>query len=149
MKKIYLAGMFILFFAAMMPATAQVRKIPKAVEETFANQYKDASDVEYKDQLVSVDVHFKRNGDTLTATYSNKGVWRETLQRSDFEKLPQEVKEGFSKSKYADREVEETTIMYLPGEITRYRLKAKKNGVEKKFLFFNTKGRLIRESITL
>jgi len=150
MKKIFLTGLIIVlsFFAAI-PVFSQIRKIPKAVEETFANQYREASNIDYKDQLVSVDVHFELNGENMVASYTNKGIWKETLKSSSFDKLPQEVKDGFTKSKYADREVEEVTVMYLPGDVTQYRLKAKKNGVEKKYLFFNPKGRLLRESITL
>jgi hypothetical protein len=149
MKKILLTGVVILFCAAIMPAFSQIRKIPKAVEETFSNQYREASNIEFKDQLVSVDVHFVLNGDSLTASYTNKGIWKETLQTVSFEELPAEVTEGFSKSKYADREVEEATVMNLPGGVTQYRLKARKNGVEKKYLFFNPKGRLLREALTL
>lgn len=148
MKKTLLTGMIILLCASI-PVFSQIRKIPKAVEETFGNQYREASDIDYKDQLVSVDVHFKLSGDTMVASYTNKGIWKETQKRSVYEKLPQEVKDGFSKSKYADREVDEVTVIYLPGDITQYRLKAKKNDVEKKYLFFNPKGRLLRESITL
>lgn len=148
MKKILLTGVVILFCASF-SAFSQIRKIPRAVEETFANQYREASNIEYKDQLVSVDVHFELNGEPMVASYTNKGIWKETLKRSTFEELPQEVKEGFNKSKYADREVEEVTVMYLPGDVTQYRLKAKKSGVEKKYLFFNPKGRLLREAITL
>ncbi|PZR27108.1 MAG: hypothetical protein DI535_11885 [Citrobacter freundii] len=149
MKKILLTGVVILLCAAAIPAFSQIRKIPKIVEENFSNQYKGASDIEFKDQLVSVDVHFKLEGDTMTASYSNKGIWKETQKRSTFEEFPQEVQDGFKKSRYADREIDEATTIFLPGDVTQYRIKAKKNGVEKKYLYFNTKGRLLRESITL
>jgi hypothetical protein len=148
MKKLLLTGVVILFCASL-PVFSQIRKIPKAVEETFANQYREASNIEFKDQIVSVDVHFDMNGESMTASYTNKGIWKETLKPSTFDSLPQEVKDGFEKSKYADREVEDVTVMYLPGNLTQYRLKAKKSGVEKKYLVFNPKGRLLRESITL
>jgi hypothetical protein len=128
---------------------AQIREIPKAVEETFAQQYNGATNVDYKDQLVRVDVHFELEGEKMIASYSNKGKWKETEKEWTFDKLPEEIKDGFQKSKYADREIEETKVIYLPGGSTQYRLKAKKNGVEKKYLYFNTKGRLLRESITL
>jgi Putative beta-lactamase-inhibitor-like, PepSY-like len=128
---------------------AQIREIPKAVEETFSNQYNGASDIDYKDQLTRVDVHFELNGEKMVASYTNKGIWKGTEKEWEFEKLPGEVKDGFNKSVYADREVEETKVLYLPGGTTQYRIKAKKNGVEKKYLFFNTKGRLLRTAITL
>lgn len=130
-------------------AFSQIREIPKAVEETFANQYKGASDIDFKDHLTRVDVHFELDGEQMIASYTNKGLWKETQKEWSFVKLPDEVKNGFEKSKYADREIEDVIVLYLPGGIEQYRLKAKKNGVEKKYLYFNPKGRLLRESVTL
>lgn len=128
---------------------SQIREIPKAVEETFANQYKGATNIDFKDQLVRVDVHFELDGEKLIASYTNKGLWKETQKEWSFDKLSDEVKNGFEKSKYADREVDDVIVLYLPGGVEQYRLKAKKNGFEKKYLYFNTKGRLLRESVTL
>jgi hypothetical protein len=148
MKKGWVLTAFSLFvFAAM--ANSQLREIPKVVEETFANQYRGASGIEFKDQLVRVDVHFELEGENMIASYTNKGLWKETIKEWSFDKLPDEVKTGFDKSKYADREVEDVAVLYLPGGAEQYRLKAKKNGVEKKYLYFNPKGRLLRESVTL
>jgi Putative beta-lactamase-inhibitor-like, PepSY-like len=128
---------------------AQIREIPKVVEETFTNQYKGATNVDYKDQLVRVDVSFQLDGENMVASYTNKGAWRNTEKEWTYDKLPEAVKDGFTKSKYADREVEETIVIYLPGGAEQYRLKVKKNGVEKKYVWFNVKGRLLREGITL
>jgi hypothetical protein len=128
---------------------AQIREIPKVVEETFSQQYNGANNIDFKDQLVRVDVYFELKGDKMIASYTNKGIWKETEKEWSFDKLSGEVKDGFQKSKYADREVEETTVFYLPGGTEQYRIKAKKSGVDKKYLYFNTKGRLLRTSITL
>ena len=147
MKRIVALAVGLFFMGGI--AFAQIREIPKIVEETFANQYRGASDIDFKDHLVRVDVHFLLDGESMIASYTNKGLWKETQKEWSFEKLPEEVKNGFEKSKYADREVAETIVLYLPGDITQYRLKAKKNDVEKKYLFFNPKGRLLRESVTL
>ncbi len=130
-------------------AFSQIREIPKAVEETFANQYKGASDIDFKDQLVRVDVYFILDGESMIASYTNKGLWKETQKQWSFDKLPEDVKNGFEKSKYADREVDDVIVLYLPGGLEQYRLKAKKNDVEKKYLYFNPKGRLLRETVTL
>jgi len=99
--------------------------------------------------LVRVDVHFELDGESLVASYTNKGLWKETQKDWSFVKLPDEVKNSFEKSKYADREIEDVIVLYLPGDIIQYRLKAKKSDVEKKYLYFNPKGRLLRESVTL
>jgi hypothetical protein len=130
-------------------AFSQIREIPKAVEETFSNQYKEASGIEFKDQLVRVDVYFELGGENMIASYTNKGMWKETQKEWSFVKLPDDVKNGFEKSKFADREIEDVIVLYLPGDITQYRLKSKKSGVEKKYLYFNPMGRLLRETVTL
>ena len=146
-KGFVLLALSVMFFTGI--AFSQIRDIPKAVEETFANQYKGASNIDFKDQLVRVDVYFDLDGEKMIASYTNKGLWKETQKEWSFDKLPQEVKDGFDKSKYADREVEDVILLYLPGGSEQYRLKAKKNGVEKKYVYFNPKGRLLREAVTL
>ena len=130
-------------------AFSQVTSIPPAAKDNFAKQYPDAQNVNWDNDVINVNVRFELNSEQMDAEYSNKGIWKSTLKDWTFEQLPAEVKDGFQKSKYADREVEETKIVYLPGDIVQYRIKAKKNGVEKKYLYFNGKGRLIREAVTL
>jgi hypothetical protein len=146
MKKI------IFLSAAMMIGlfiSAQIREIPIAVEDAFTHQYPGATDVDYKDQLVKVNVHFKLNGENYIATYSNKGAWKGSEKEWTFEKLSDAIKDGFSKSKYADWNKVEVAMLYLPGGTEQYRILVKKNDLQKKYLFFNTKGRLLRESITI
>jgi Putative beta-lactamase-inhibitor-like, PepSY-like len=147
-KKIFLMTLISFAFFAN-KSFSQIREIPEAVEDAFSGQYDGAVNVDYKDQLAWVYVSFELNGEKMTATYNNKGTWKETVKDWTFDKLPEEVKDGFEKSKYADREVEETKIIYLPRGAEQYRLKTRKNDVEKKYLYFNTKGRLLKEAITL
>ncbi|RYY56862.1 MAG: hypothetical protein EOO09_04655 [Chitinophagaceae bacterium] len=147
MKKTILLSLTLLF--AFTISFAQVREIPKAVEETFQKQYPSASNIEYKDKLVSVDVSFTQNDEHHVASYNNKGVWRETWKDFSWEKLSPEVQDGFKKSKYADREVDEVIMIFLPGGGEQYRLRARKNDVQKTYLFYNTTGRLLRTSPTI
>ncbi len=147
MKKGLLLNVFVLLLSGI--AFSQIREIPKAVEETFANQYKGATNIEFKDQLTRVDVHFEMDGEKMLAIYSNKGLWKETQKELSYDSLPVDVRDGLEKSKFADREIEDVTVLYLPGGTEQYRIKARKNDVEKKYLYFNPKGRLLRESLTL
>jgi len=128
---------------------AQIREIPQAVRETFANQYPNATNTDYRDQIVTVYVDFEQNGEKFVATYNNKGDWKGTEKDWNFNDLDGTVKEGFEKSKFADWDVTETKVMYLPGGSEQYRVRVKKNDVQKKYLYFNTKGRLLREAITI
>lgn len=140
--------LLLLFFFSSI-SFAQIREVPELVKEAFDTQYPDADSVEYKDNIVSVDVHFTQNGEKMKAQYTNKGRWRETEKLWSFDQLPADVKDGFNKSKYADWEVSETKIVTRPGGVERYRVKVGKNDLQKKYLFFNKTGRLMEEQITI
>lgn len=146
MIRLFIALAFTLFSSF---AFSQVREIPEEVKETFTTQYPDAQEVNYEDKLVSVQVIFTLNGERMVAFYNNKGKWKETEKDWNFEKLPEEVKDGFKKSKYAEWKVADTKIIYRPGGSDRYKVKVEKNDLQKKNLFFNKAGRLTDEDITL
>jgi hypothetical protein len=128
---------------------AQVTKVPQTAKDNFAKQYPKAENVEWINDVVNVNVRFTLDGETMNAEYNNKGIWKSTLQDASFEKLPAAVQDGFNKSKYSDREVNDTKVVFYPGNVTQYRIRAEKNDVEKKYLFFNENGKLLRDAITL
>lgn len=129
---------------------AQVRKIPAAVTEAFSKRYPKAQEVEYKDNLINVQVHFLLDSARMTAKFNSDGEWKETEKDSEYDAVPAEVKDGFQKSKYStDWKVKETAIIYMPNDEVRYRMKVEKNDVQKKYLFFDKSGKLIRDSLTI
>ena len=144
---IFLAG-FILFFSIFSVAQSKL-KIPESVKETFTSQYPTAENVIYEDNLVSVQVHFQVSGEKMKASYNTKGRWKDTEKDWSFDQLPDSVKDGFSKSKYADWKVVETKIIYRPGGSDRYRVKVEKSDLQKKYIYFNQVGRLVDDDITL
>jgi hypothetical protein len=138
----------ILFIA--FSSNAQVRQIPDVVKETFHNQYPAATDVDYDDLVVKVVIKFTLDGADMKATYNNKGAWKGTEKEIEYDEVSDDVKDGFNKSKYAGGwEETESILLYLPGGSTQYRIRVKKSDVQLKYLFFNTKGRLVRTSITI
>ena len=128
---------------------SQVREVPSAVKETFATQYPEATEVSYEDNLVNVLVHFRQKGENMAASYNNKDRWKETEQYWSYDKLPEAVKDGFQKSKYADWKVLDVKLIYRPGGADRYRIKAEKNDIQKKNVYFNKSGRLVDDDITI
>jgi hypothetical protein len=128
---------------------SQITSIPEQAKENFERQYPHAEHVKWENDIINVNVKFELDGEKMNAEYNNQGIWRSTLKEWSFDKLPEEVKEGLKKSKYAEREVKEVKVIYYPGDVIRYRLKVEKNNIEKKFLYFTTNGRLIRETITI
>ena len=129
--------------------SAQVTKIPLAAKENFTRQYPTATDAIWYNDIVEVNVRFELDGKKMSALYNNKGIWKNSLQDAEYDELPAAIIDGFNKSKYVERSVTETKIVFYPGNVTQYRIKAEKNDVEKKLLFFNEKGRLVRDAITL
>ena len=138
---IFLAG-FILFSVFSL---AQVRGIPESVKETFTSQYPDAENITYEDNLVIVLVHFQISGEKMKASYNNKGRWKDTEKEWSFDLLPETIKDGFQKSKYADRKVTDTKIIYRPGGSDQYRVRVEKSDLQKKYIYFNQAGRLVED----
>lgn len=144
--RIYLTMVLALLFHL---TYSQVTSVPKIAKDNFARQYPAAQDVEWDNDIVNVNVRFTLDGEKMNAEYSNKGIWKNTYQHASFETLPAEVQDGFSKSKYADREVTDTKKIYYPADVIQYRIKVEKNDLQKKYLYFDTSGKLVRDANTL
>lgn len=130
-------------------AMAQITKVPQAAKDNFEKQYPKAVNVEWYNDIISATVLFEIDDESMNAEYNNKGIWKSTEKTIAYEKLPATVVDGFKKSKYGDRTISETKIIYYPGDVKQYRIKAEKNDIEKKYVFFDEKGRLVRDNITL
>ena len=149
MKLNRLVVIIISIFLSSSAGFAQVTSIPDLAKENFFKQYPDAKNVQWQNDVVNVNARFEQDSNSLNAEYNNKGIWKWTLKDWTFDKLTTDIKEGFSKSKYASRQVLEVKVLYLPGYVIQYRLKVEKNDIERKFLFFNTDGRLVRTTVAL
>ncbi|MDB5252654.1 MAG: hypothetical protein JWP27_1823 [Flaviaesturariibacter sp.] len=133
-------------------ASAQLGKIPVAVTAAFAKQYAAAQQVSYQDNLSDYSVHFLLDSNTMTAHYSSKGVWKGSEKEITLNQLSPEVKDGLAKSKYADWKVVSVSVLYLnekAGGGEQYRIRVAKGDLNKKQLYFNRTGRLVRDAITL
>jgi hypothetical protein len=148
--KVMVRSVFLTGFVLMANVVfAQLIEIPEAVKEAFSTQYPGAENVTYEDNLVSVQVHFQKNGEKMVAAYNNKGRWKNTEKELSYDQLPEAVKDGFQKSKYADWKVSEVKLIYQPGGADRYRIKAEKNDIKKKNVYFNKSGRLVDDAVTV
>ncbi len=149
MKFIHLSLFIIATALISFHSNAQVTTIPEQAKESFFKQYPDAKNVKWENNVVNVNVRFEQDSSVMNAEYSNKGIWKNTLKDWTYDKLPNDVKEGYNKSKFSGREVTDVKMLYLPGYVIQYRLKVEKSGLEKKYLFFSTEGRLMRSSVTI
>jgi hypothetical protein len=149
MKLIRITGLALLLSVFCVEGFAQVTSIPETAKSSFATQYPNAQNVEWDNDVVNVNVRFDVDGKKMNAEYNNKGVWKHTYQDHTYDQLPMGVQDGYKKSKFADREVTEVKKVFLPGNVEQYRLKVEKNDVQKKFLYFNPDGRLVRDANTI
>lgn len=149
MKKVLLA----LFMAGLVfyfnKADAQIRKIPAEVTDAFKAKYPAANAVEWKDKLTIFQATFQLNDEKYEARFNTNGEWQETEKNLDQDKLPAPVKDGLSKSKFADWEVKQVNYTERKGGEEQYRIFVRKSDLEKKYLFFDKSGKLVRDAITL
>ncbi len=149
MKKLLLSIM-VTCSLGMGMADAQIREVPEAAEEFLQEKYPDLSGVEWVDNLTNFTAIFTSNQKLLKTRFNNKGTWLQTEVTLDEKEVPEAVKDGLSKSRYADREVQQwASFESAKTKGLQYRLLVANSKVEKKYLFFTEEGRLVKEAITL
>lgn len=151
MKKIIrLLPLLILAITMYSTADAQIRKIPSEVTETFREKYPNATNVEWKDKLTNFVAVFKEDGIQYEARFTKKGMWKDTENAIETEEIPEEVNEGYGKSKYADEwKIEAAYKIVLPNDEVQYRVLARKSDLQKKNILFSSSGRLLKDNMTL
>ena len=150
MKQIF-PSILLVFAMSLTTVTinAQIRKIPSTVTDSFKEKYPRATGVEWRDKLSVFTAVFVNDGVNYEARYNNKGQWLNTENEIESDALPSVVKEGFEKSKYADWTIEKVHRIQLPGDEIQYRVMVGKTDLQKKNLLYSSKGRLLKDKITL
>lgn len=148
MKNIVLCAAVIVFSISCV--AAQLRKIPASVTDAFASRYPHAEKVEWRDKITSFEAGFTLNNVGMKAGFSGKGQWKYSEKSISFDDLPAGVKDGFAKSKYADWKKGNVTEVLEDGKELQYKVYAEKSSpFQKKYLYFNTNGKLLRDVLTL
>ena len=150
MKKAVYYFLMFCFALAINTAHAQVRKLPAEVTEAFRQKYPMAKNVEWRDRLSGFTAVFDLDNVHYEAKFTNKGFWQSTENKIAEADIPASVKDGFDKSKYAEEWTIKTAYkIALREDKTQYRLEIGKNDIQKKHLYFDPSGRLLRDNITL
>lgn len=127
-------------------ASAQFRKIPAVVTDSFKVKFENASGVSWKDKLTSFQADFKQGDKEMKASFSSNGEWIKTETKHTYQSLPADVKDGFKKSKFADLSVLDVLQVDEKDKDTQYRIIVKKNDVAKRSLVFSKTGQLISDN---
>ncbi len=127
---------------------AQLINVPQVVKESFDKKYPAAKEVDWTNNIGSPEVKFKFNDESSHAKFSQKGDWQWTQVAISEDKLPAEVKDGFSKSKFADWSIKQVARIERP-EKSEYQLTISKGSLNSKNLLFSSQGRLLKQNYTL
>jgi hypothetical protein len=149
MKKIFIATLLLGAVSFAQTVNAQIRKIPAEVTNAFSEKYDDAKNVEWRDNLTSFVASFEKDGEKYEAKFNKKGAWQSTEKELEISDLPRKVSDGFEKSKYSEWEVKSVYEIELPGDVTQYRVRVAKSDIQQKNLLFNSKGKLLKDNLTL
>jgi hypothetical protein len=150
MKKLFGFTAVLAFSLLLSTSTfAQLRKIPAEVTDAFITKYPDAKEVEWKDRLTNFTAGFSSAGKSYLASFNKKGEWQSTEQEVEQSELPDVIKDSFSKTKYADWEISKVIKIELPGDEEQYKLEIASGDIKKRNLYFNTKGRLLKDKLTI
>lgn len=150
MRQLFSALLALFFITATVSTSvAQVRKIPSEVTEAFKEKYPNATHVEWRDKLSNFSAVFESENINYVARFNSKGEWQLTENEIEESDLPELVRDGFDKSKYAEWEIGIIHKIELADGSFQYRIEAIKNDVVKKNLSFNSEGRLIKDRITI
>jgi hypothetical protein len=150
MKKLFIvSSLLMLISLSSFSLFAQFRSVPGVVTDALKEKYPEASNVSWKDKISVFVASFEFNSEKIEARFTEKGEWRSTEKEIQKDALPQNVKDGWEKSKYADWELSSIFSIELPDDVMQYRLQVSKNDIQKKNLLFNSDGKLLRDNITL
>ena len=149
MKKLLALVVIISSAAFFNNSFAQLRKVPAQVTEAFKEKYPNTKNAEWKDKLSSFQVNYEMDGVNYISKFSSKGEWLQTEKQIEEDALPASVKDGFGKSKFTGWELRGVTRLENKDNTIQYRLFVKKSGVEKKYLYFDETGKLVKDAITI
>lgn len=136
----------ILAISAPLISDAQVVNIPETSKKDFEIRYPEANSIEWTNGLAKYTVRFTVDNATYKAHYYVNGSWHYTEKFMEREELPKPVIDSYEKSRIADWEFISGAYVENKFNEKGYRIEAKK-GIEKKFIYFDEKGKELRSAM--
>jgi hypothetical protein len=129
-------------------AHAQVVTIPDESKTDFAKRYPNAKTTKWSNKVSNYHCEFVEDEVLCTAVYSIEGDWKYTEKLINKKSVPGEVKESLGKSSYRNWSVKSLVWIENADQQQLYRYEVKK-GIQKKYIFFDAKGVLIKENTSI
>ncbi len=141
-KSLMFAILAMFFFSGL---SAQVVNIPDKAKNDFGKKHAHAKDAKWENKVAYYIVHYSEGGTHATAHYRMDGTWEFTEMKINDGRTPTKVKNAFQKSKFRNWEVKEKAFVENDNREKLYRYEVK-NGVDKRYIFFNKEGKFIKEN---
>jgi len=129
-------------------ASAQFVDVPDVVLKAFDQKFPEAKQVEWLHNIGKPEVRFMQSEKKCWARFTSKGVWEVTETKIAETDLPQEVQDGFHKSKYISWPVKEVSKFERVSGVT-YKIAVSKGTLNSKSLYFNEKGQLQKDDFKI
>ncbi|MCW3088147.1 MAG: hypothetical protein JWQ78_1533 [Sediminibacterium sp.] len=145
-KIILLLLMFAWLFAAMASDNHKNKGIPPAVLSSLHAKYPDAGQPTWIIGTAGIfAARFYNQGAAYTARFNYKGEWLDEVKKVSFGDLRSNVRNAFSQSKFAAWHAYEVNAIQAKDKDVEYRILINNNN-QKKYLFFDAKGQLKKET---
>lgn len=143
-KLIIMLALFLLVYH--FTTYAQLRKLPAVVTESFSKKFPTAHNVTWRDKISIFSATFEQDGKAMVAKFNSDGSWVATEEKLALVDIPAAIRDGLSKSVYAEWALKEAVLVQEPEQENYYRLTVKESTFNKKYLRFNINGRLVKET---
>jgi hypothetical protein len=120
---------------------------PSLVTNAFHAKYPSARQVQWTNQSDEYKATFQADGFNYETKYNSKGDWKVSQRQISYNDIPQQVKNTFKKSDYAQWTPQMSYVLFFPGMITQYRIIVGKNGNDKSLLFSHD-GKLLKDNFS-
>jgi Putative beta-lactamase-inhibitor-like, PepSY-like len=127
---------------------AQVFNVPENAKKHFNENYKNATKVDWINNVANYDCKFKENGISCVAHYNVDGTFRFTEKKIDRSSVPAAATDTYNKSKYRDWKLKSVVYVENNENEKTYRFEAKK-GIEVMYIFIDKDGKVIKENASL
>jgi hypothetical protein len=136
------------FMGLVAIASAQVVDVPNKAKEDLAAKYPKATEVDWDNHVTYYTAAFKMSGKNYVAHYKIDGKFKYTLEELTLATLPSAVQQSFKNSKESDWNVLSAAHITRGKDEELYRIEVK-NGLEKKYMYFNKSGKEVKSKMTL
>ena len=149
MKKVAV-GLMVCFYVMTGICSAQVtRNVPSAVLTAFNTKYPGKTHVTWAKDGVGYAARFYDVQVPCTVRFNNNGEWLDETRKLSFGDLRSNVKNAFSQSKFASWHAYEVNEIQEKNKEKQYRILIRDSGAKGKYIYYDTKGQLTKEALTI